>query len=125
MAHILLIDDDDSVRSVIRRLLEQMGHQVREAADGKAGIEAYVERPAQLVVTDVIMPEQDGLGAIYALRQHDPEVRILAMSGGGFCLDADDCLSQARALGAQATLSKPFRSTELAAAVQDALRDEA
>src|SRR5574341_782058 len=118
MARILVIDDDADVRRVIRRTLEAEGHNVREAADGKAGMKLYRERPADLVVTDLFMPEQEGLETIRELRRSFKDVKILVVTGsppGG----PMDFRAHATALGAKATLSKPFTREELLGAVQD------
>ena len=120
MARILVIDDDADVRRVIRRTLESDGHQVDEAADGKAGMKRFREQPADLVVTDLFMPEQEGLETIRELRRTYQDVKILVVTGsapGGPL----DFRAHATALGARAALSKPFTREELLGAVNDAL----
>jgi CheY-like chemotaxis protein len=108
-ATILVIDDDEAVRRVLRAILEDAGHRVLEADNGRSGIEHPEFDSAHLVLTDLIMPEQEGLETIRRLRQNYPEKRIIAMSGayGSQFLDA------ARLLGAHAVITKPIRAPEL------------
>ncbi len=117
MASILVIDDDAQLRTLLRGWLEYLGHEVSEAANGRDGVELYQEQPSELVLTDVFMPEEDGLGAICALKRHDPLVRIVAMSGGGR-LNGELVLELANGMGADATISKPFRIRELIDAIE-------
>jgi CheY-like chemotaxis protein len=123
MARVLLIDDDDHARMVFRQILERAGHTVLEAADGREGIQLYRQAPTDLVITDILMPEQDGLEIIIALRKEFPEVKIIAISGGGEA-GRMDFLYVAERLGAQRTLHKPFGVQELVEAVHDLLLGE-
>src|SRR5690349_994065 len=84
MARILIIDDETALRLWLRVVLEGAGHQVVDAPDGTAGLQALRRQPADLVLCDVFMPERDGLETIRALRREFPHVRVVAMSGGGF-----------------------------------------
>jgi two-component system chemotaxis response regulator CheY len=120
MADILIIDDEPLVRTVLRLALELSGHGVREAGDGAAGLRAYAERPADVVVCDVFMPEADGLEVLRELRQRDPAAKVVAMSGGGE-RSGMDFLGLARQLGAAGVLRKPFTRAEVEAAVRAAL----
>jgi DNA-binding response OmpR family regulator len=116
MARILVIDDDDDVRRAIRRHLESDGHEVVEAPHGKAGMKLFRDRPTDLVVTDLFMPEQEGLETIRELRRSFENPKILVVTGaapGG----AFDFRAQATLLGAGAALSKPFTREELLTAV--------
>ena len=125
MARILIIDDEDELRSMLRRMLEQAGHQVTEAVDGAEGIKLYEQDRPDLIITDIIMPEKEGVETIIALRRADPDLPIIAISGGGR-LEATDFLTMAKKLGARRTLSKPFRRDQLLEAVGDCLAgDEA
>ena len=119
MPDILLVDDDDSVRIIMRIALVKLGHVVREARDGREAMRLCKQRQPELMITDIIMPEQEGLETIRAVRRLYPEVKVVAMSGGGRA-DATDYLKVASALGAKAVLSKPF-STEHLAKVLDEL----
>lgn len=122
MARILVLEDDDEVRSVLRVALEADGHSVIEASDGNL-IEASVdEHKPDIVVTDILMEGRDGFEAIPALRRRFPELPILAVSGGGGTLDTNDILGTATTLGADATLTKPFRIATLVGAIAYLLR---
>ena len=112
MARVLLIDDDDTIRSVLKRFLERDGYTVTEAADGNKGIAAFREQSADVVITDIIMDNRDGLETIVELRKLNPELKIIAMSGGGF-MTSNACLDLASKFGAVATLKKPFLHAEL------------
>ena len=118
MASILVIDDDPDTREVLLSTLESAGHTVVLASDGKQGVEQYRAQPADLVITDLYMPGQEGLETIKQLSMEFPEVRIVAMSGKP---TGATMLSVATRLGAAAVLSKPFLPEELLAAVEQAL----
>jgi len=120
MARILIIDDDAQTRRTIRRVLEGARHEVVEARNGEVGISLYREEPADLVITDMIMPEVDGLATITILRQDYPDVKIIAISGGG-SIGSDAYLYAAENLGVLRTLPKPFGKSELLGAVQELL----
>ena len=125
MARILIIDDEDELRSMLRQMLEQAGHAVTEAVNGAEGIRFYQQDTHDLIITDIIMPEKEGVETIIALRRADPNLPIIAISGGGR-LEATDFLTMARKLGARRTLSKPFRRDQLLEAVGECLAgDEA
>lgn len=113
MARILLVDDDEPVRQMLAEMLEDMGHSVAQAADGGTCLERVEERDFDLLITDIVMPEQGGLRAIDGVRQVAPTIKILAISGGGSLLGSQDYLELAQSLGADATLRKPFRRAEL------------
>lgn len=118
MAFILVIDDDPDTREVLKGTLEAAGHEVALATDGKQGVQMYRARRADLVITDLYMPGQEGLETIKQLRMEFPEIRVVAMSGkptGG------TMLSVAQRLGAVAVLAKPFLPAELLSAVEQAL----
>ena len=83
MARILIIDDDEQVRRYLRKILEAQGHEVVAASDGKLGIELCREEPTDLIITDIFMPEKEGLETIGELRRDYPDVKIIAISGGG------------------------------------------
>jgi CheY-like chemotaxis protein len=121
MPHILLVDDDAAFRKMLRLTLQRMGYSITEACDGKQAIAMYQAAPADVVLTDLIMPEKEGLETIAELRRFDPSIRIIAMSGGGR-LNANDILTVARAMGACAVLAKPFSDEELIAALGTATR---
>ena len=120
MARILVIDDEDELRSMLRQMLEFAGHEVAEAVNGAEGIEIYERDAPDLIITDIIMPEQEGVETIIALRRADSALPIIAISGGGR-LDATDFLTMAKKLGARRTLTKPFRRDQLLDAVNECL----
>lgn len=120
MGRVLVIDDDGAIRGTMRRILERDGHEVREAADGRAGLEWFRAEGADVVVTDIIMPDKEGIETIIELREASPDVRILAVSGGNG-LGGNDRLLDARALGADASLPKPFTVDQLRQAVSELL----
>ena len=117
MANILLIDDDNAMRSVMRRALEHAGHTVHEASDGLAGLQRISDGGLDLVVTDIIMPEFDGIELIFNLRKTHPDLRVIAISGGGQ-LPPEGYLKIAQRGGARMILSKPFELRDLTAAVE-------
>jgi CheY-like chemotaxis protein len=122
MARILVVDDLSYIRTLVRRVLEAAGHEVAEAANGRAALAAYRAQPADVVLCDLWMPVMDGLEAIRELRRGWPQVRVVAMSGGGTAeQDTDDSLRSAMGLGAVRALAKPFRPADLVAAVGEAL----
>jgi len=123
MARILVIDDEANIRSLYKRILEQAGHDVREAVDGSQGTTLYRQHGADLVITDILMPQKEGIETIMELRRDFPQVKIIAISGGGQTMSSSACLHLAKRLGAIKTLAKPFSRQELLTAVQEALND--
>lgn len=121
MARILLIDDDDSVRGMLRLTLTHFGHAVTEARDGREGLGLFQPAGIDLVITDIVMPDKEGLETVRELRKKDPAVKIIAMSGGGRMGKAIDYLPIARRLGAAKVLAKPFSTEVLIATVNELL----
>lgn len=121
MADILLIDDDAGIRRLLRAALLKAGHSVRLATDGVEGVAQYRELPADLVITDVYMPRQDGIETIQQLREEFPASRILAISGGA-AQGVTGPLQDAVLFGADATLAKPFTMDRLLKTVAELLR---
>ena len=119
MARILLIDDDERARMAVADMLESIGHEVRCAADGAAGVELFAREPFDLVITDMVMPRQDGMDTISALRSDAPSLKLIAMSGGGATLGPDDYLDLAAYQGAAVTLRKPFGLRQLEVAIAE------
>ena len=118
MARILVIDDDPDIRAMLEQILKSAGHEVILAADGREGMERHRSSPADLVITDLFMPNQEGLETIHEFRTRFPEVAIIAMSGRAAAVTM---LSVAQKFGAVAVLHKPFAADELIAAVAKAL----
>ena len=123
MARILIIDDESQIRSMLRLMLERVGYEVIEAADGMDGIRQYRDNPADLIITDLIMPNKDGIGMIIELKKEFPKVKIIAMSGGGVNRP-EGYLDGAKKLGATRTLTKPIDRDEMINAVKETLKDD-
>ena len=122
MARILIIDDDVQILKMLRKMLELEGHEVVDATDGNKGLKLYREDPTDLVITDIVMPEKEGIETIVDLRREFPEAKIIAMSGGGH-VEPEAYLHMAKGFGAQRTLTKPFGKEELVEAI-GALEDK-
>lgn len=118
MADILIIDDDDALRATMRKILERSGHAVREAPDGESGLGLLRRARPDLVVTDLYMPGKEGIETIVEIRAIDADLPILAVSGGGGVVGAGDSLLDAEALGADASLAKPFAVEDFREVVQ-------
>lgn len=115
-ASILVVDDDESMRNLLQRMLERMGFTVVTAINGRDGIERFREHPVDVVVTDMMMPGIDGIDLIRTLRGKWPDVRIIAISGVDY-----PYLRMALSCGAKATLRKPVQSGQLVETVQRVL----
>jgi two-component system, chemotaxis family, chemotaxis protein CheY len=118
MALILIIDDDPDTREVMKSTLEGAGHEVILASDGRAGVKLYRDRRTDLVITDLFMPNQEGLETIKQMRIEFPDSRIIAMSGRP---TSGTMLAVAQRLGANAALQKPFLPEELLKLVEQTL----
>ncbi|HPM24729.1 MAG TPA: response regulator [Phycisphaerae bacterium] len=114
---ILIADDDDAIRQVMRIALQQAGYDVCEATNGAEAIRAMHATPFDLVITDVLMPESDGLEMIMHVRRQNPNIKVLAISGADNAL----FLANAAGLGATQVLRKPFRVSALLTLVADLL----
>ncbi len=117
MQTILIIDDERQTREVIHQILECDGYTVLQAENGREGMELFNEQPTDLVITDIIMPEQEGFETIRELKKTHPSARIIAISGGGRMCSAN-YLDMAKKLGAHQILKKPFKRNELLEAVR-------
>lgn len=117
---ILLIDDDADVRASLARVLARAGYEVVEAKNGREAVRLHESHPADLVVTDIFMPEQDGIETIRLMHRRHPEVRIVVISGGD-ASGSMNLMEQAKLFGARTTLQKPFEMNALLEAVRDAL----
>ncbi|HLJ20796.1 MAG TPA: response regulator [Stellaceae bacterium] len=118
MANILVIDDDEAMRRFVALALGRQGHAVAEAADGAEALKIMGERAIDLVITDLLMPETDGIETIMELRRLYPATKIIAISGGGEYQSGKGFLRAAESLGADRTLMKPFQFQQLLPAVQ-------
>lgn len=120
MARILVIDDNNEVRRMIRQALELHGHNVVDAGDGVQALAQFRNCVTDLVITDIVMPEMEGLETIIELRAMDASVKILAISGGGSFVP-DGYLRWAEMLGADRRLEKPFTVQQLVSVVNELL----
>ena len=110
--HVLIIDDDAAVSRTLSLILTRAGYQVSTATSGRKGLELLSNEGYDLVLTDIIMPELDGIEAIRRIRSDHPGLRVIAMSGGGQ-IDKADFLHMAQVLGADRVLEKPVRGEKL------------
>ena len=115
MATILIVDDDAPIRSILRDILEEDGHQIREAADGQTGLTLYRGTPADLVITDILMPERDGMEVTLALTQEFLDAKVIAMTGAA---GHQNFLNVAKLFGARRVIRKPFTVDEIRRAVR-------
>lgn len=122
MAQILVIDDDAEIRKMLRIMLEREGYGVEDAYDGDVGVTIYRENPSDLVITDIVMPEKEGIETIRTLKRENPNVKIIAMSGGGRIMP-DSYLKLAKSLGADKTFTKPIEKKKLLQAITDLLEE--
>ena len=116
-ARILVVDDEAPIRELLRRVLEDQGHSVSEAEDGRAAETSCLEGNFNLMVVDLVMPRQEGIETIRKLRQRDSKIKIIAISGIGNAA----MLKIARQMGANRTLEKPVEVQTLVSAVNDLL----
>ena len=112
---VLVVDDEPGIREMMRLVLVDAGYQVTGAADGREALAVITKSPVDLVVTDMFMPEGDGFELLAEVKKHQPETRVIVVSGGGMS-GVDYSLKMARKLGAHAVLKKPFSGEELLAA---------
>ena len=123
MAKILIIDDDDKFRVMVKIMLENSGYEnIEEAENGYIGIKLIRKSHFDLVITDIIMPDKEGIETIMEIKKDYPAIKIIAMSGGGK-IGADSYLQMAGHLGAGRTLEKPFHQSELIDAVRELLNE--
>ncbi len=122
MARILIIDDEPSIRDTLGKILLLDGHEVEKAPDGRSGLAAVSARPPDLVITDIYMPEMDGIEFLLALTEAAPDIPVVAISGGATA-SAGFVLEDAFQLGAAATLAKPFEIDEVRGLVSRVLEE--
>ncbi len=120
---ILVIDDDEQMRVLLRQVMEWSGYTVIDAENGRKGMQKQREEPVDLVITDLIMPEQEGLETITTLKREFPKVKIVAISGGGR-IGPEAYLPAAQELGADLVFSKPFDVKEFVTAVRELLDND-
>ena len=122
MPRILVIDDEQYILLMLKKMLERAGYDVDIAINGEEGLRYYQKYPADLIITDIIMPEKEGLETIRELKSYNPDVKIIAISGGGR-VDSKEYLESARLFGALKVFSKPFNQGEIVNAVQKLLAE--
>ena len=122
MPSILVIDDDPNVRDILQRMLGRAGYDVTTAINGKEGIRLFRAEGADVVITDIVMPEKEGLETIRELLEEFPDIKIIVMSGGGGLGEPSSYLSIAKMLGARLSFRKPIPRAELLAAVNEPSR---
>jgi CheY-like chemotaxis protein len=120
MARILVIDDEELIRRLLIATLKSQGHEVLDACDGAEGLRLLQVNHPDLIITDIIMPEMDGVELLMTLRREAPNIRVIAMSGGGQ-FGHHATLELAEPLGAFATLHKPFAPEAVLSLVKEAL----
>jgi len=120
MKTVLLIEDDFQTREMLKKMLAKDGYRVLTAPDGREGVATFNRSGADLVITDIVMPEQEGIETIIQLKRNVPELKIIAISGGGR-INPDGYLAMAKKLGAEQVLRKPIQRADLLAAVRKLL----
>lgn len=125
MVRLLVADDDADMRQSMRLLLERAGYEVELAPNGARALELQRKRAADVLITDIFMPESDGLETIERFRREFPQVRIIAMSGGGVRVKGERYLETAGVVGADAVLRKPFETKLLLQTLQSLSRSSA
>ena len=121
MKQILVIDDEPDILKLISKILEKAGYKVMTAENGRLAEKLFNEHPFDLVITDIVMPQKEGLDIILQLKENNPDTKILAISGGGKT-ELAEYLDAARAAGAHAIVKKPFEIGHLLNKVEQLLR---
>lgn len=121
MARVLIVEDDPLVRLGVHRILERNGHEVWESAEAKTALRLLTTVPMEVIITDIYMPGMNGIELLHHLCGRMENQHVIAMTGGGVIRRAEDLLDDARRLGAEATLLKPFGPRELTEAVDAVL----
>jgi DNA-binding NtrC family response regulator len=120
MARVLVIDDQEPIRRIVRRALEQAGHEIADAADGALGMQLLERESFDVVITDIFMPGQDGILTLRQIRKQFPAVKVVVMSGGD-STGILDLRKDAELLGAVKSLQKPFTAREIVELVRSAM----
>jgi len=113
MPHILIVDDDTSIQKMLKIFFENKKYQVSLASDGREAVYLQSKNPAEIMLTDIFMPEQEGLETIREIRDKHPSTKIIAMSGGAFYRAPNDYLTIAQKIGADDVICKPFELKEV------------
>lgn len=123
MPTILVIDDDQHVRGMLRTVLEDFGYKVLEAPDGNIGVQLFSENRVDLIITDIIMPDKEGLETIREIKASSPDAKIIAISGGAK-VGPGTYLKLAERLGAQRVFEKPIQMSVLLSSIAELLADQ-
>lgn len=123
MQRILIIDDETNILLMLKKMLERSGYEIDLASNGEEGLRLFRNTPSDLVITDIIMPEKEGLETIREMRKMQPEMKIIAMSGGGK-ISADNYLETAKIFGASRIIEKPFTQQAMVSTVKELLEDD-
>lgn len=118
MKRILVIDDEVHILLMLKKMLEKVGYEVDLARNGQEGIDLQNKLPADLIITDIVMPEKEGLETIVEIKSKYPDTKIIAISGGGR-MDPREYLEPAKLFGASKILKKPFNQQEIVSAVNE------
>jgi len=121
MSHILVIEDDEFFSEMLVELLQQDGHKVSLAADGTKALQLLTLQRPDLIITDILMPNMDGIEFIMELAKQGTQIPVIAMSGGRRSISPEFSLESAKLMGVKATLVKPFTQTDLRQIVQSSL----
>ena len=121
MVRVLVLDDDPLIQATLPLLLREHGHEVLTAVNGKLGLRLLQTEPVDLILTDIMMPEADGIEVVRAVVKDHPTIALVAMSGGSSRLRGTDAVYLTRLLGAHAVLIKPFGEEDLLEAIRKAL----
>ncbi len=121
MAKLLVIEDDVQFCEMLAQMLDQAGHEVEMAANGVLGMQKFHSNPPDLVITDILMPEKDGIDTILEMKREREGIKIIAMSGGRRAITPQFNLDSAALIGVQQTLAKPFTRQQLLQAITDVL----
>lgn len=119
MAKILVVDDEEQIRSLLKDLLERDRHEVYIAEDGAYGLEKVADTEVDLIITDLVMPNKTGIDFIMELKKSCPNVKVIAISGGGGIQGRFDYLEIAKLIGAEKTIRKPFTLSQIREAVAE------
>lgn len=122
MNRVIVIDDDTELRAALAERLRDAGFEVSEATDGAAGLSLHRDHPADVVVTDIFMPGQEGMETVHELRSTYPDLKIIAISGGYARRGQYDFVPAARAIGADRCLRKPFETADLVGTIRELLQ---
>jgi DNA-binding response OmpR family regulator len=123
MSKILIIDDEVHILLMLKKMLERAGYEVDIASNGTEGLDLFRKDLPDLVITDIIMPEKEGLETIREMRKENAELKILAMSGGGK-ISAENYLDTAKIFGASGIIEKPFNQSRLLSIVEGLMNEE-